>query len=349
MEFLGDNKLVNNTKPLVSVCIQVYNNEEYIEECLNSILSQQTNFNFEIIVGEDESTDNTREICKRLAENNQDKIRLFLRKEQDKIYHKGKKTSRFNYMSNLKASRGKYIALCDGDDYWIDNNKLQKQVNILDENEGCVASHHWQKNSVFVNESWVEVASPKGEEFGYSKKKIGDVCDIFNNKLRLKARTLMFRNIIDENFFPSWFTKVAFADVSLSFLLGKYGEFHFMKDEMAVYRQTKYGLSKSGLEELGFKKFKVEHMKNYIEIWDRANEHYNYFYYDKANKTVKEFYKIIIAQTGISFKSLLNLIRYTKGRRLERNKLMKFYIWLIWTFFKLKRYKVFKRFKNFFK
>lgn len=349
MEFLGENKLVNKIEPLVSVCVQVYNNEEFIEECLNSILSQQTNFNFEIIVGEDESTDNTREICKRLAENNQDKIRLFLRKEQDKIYHKGKKTSRYNYMSNLKASRGKYIALCDGDDYWIDNNKLQKQVDILDENESFVASHHWQKNSTFINENWVEVASPKTEGFGYSKKTIGNVSDVFSNNLRLKARTLMFRNIIDERFFPSWFTKVAFADVSLSFLLGKYGEFHFMEDEMAVYRQTKYGLSKSGLKELGFKKFKVEHMENYIEIWDRANEHYNYCYHDKAKKTVKEFYKVIITQLGVSFKSLLSLIKYTNGRKLERKKIINFHIWLIWTFFKLKRYKISKRFKNFIK
>ena len=122
---------------------------------------QKTNFYFEIIIGEDDSTDNTRDICKGLAEKNQDKIRLFLRSEKDKIYHRGRKTSRFNYMSNLRSARGNYIALCDGDDYWTDSKKLQKQVTILDENKNFIASHHWQKNAVFEDDNWSEVDSPK--------------------------------------------------------------------------------------------------------------------------------------------------------------------------------------------
>jgi glycosyltransferase involved in cell wall biosynthesis len=315
MEFLGLHKKVNNTVPLVSVCVQVYNNEEFIEKCINSILSQKVDYHYEIIIGEDDSTDSTRDICKKLATENQDKIRLFLRREEDKIYHKGRKTSRYNYMSNLIAARGKYIALCDGDDYWCNKNKLEKQVLILEENKTLIASHHWQKNTVFQENRWNEVESPQEKGFGYQQKTIGNVCDIFNNNLRLKARTLMFRNIVDDSFFPDWFTKVSFADVSLSFLLGKHGEFHFTNEEMAVYRQTNFGLSKSGLKELGHKKFIIEHLKNYIEIWDYANMHYNYKYHKQATATIFDFYSVIIQNTPLNLNAYFGILKYDVSER----------------------------------
>lgn len=345
MEYLGLNKEVNKIKPIVSVCIQVYNNEEYIDKCISSILNQNTDFDFEIIIGEDDSTDDTRNICKALAEKNQDKIRLFLRSEEDKIYHRGRKTSRFNYMSNLKSARGKYIALCDGDDYWIDFNKLQKQVNILDENESYIASHHWQKNTVLVDNNWCEVNSPKENGFGYQKKEKGNVIDIFNNNLRLKARTLMFRNVINDNFFPDWFTKVSFADISLSFILGKLGDYHFMNDEMSVYRQTEFGLSKSGLKELGFKKYIVEHTKNHIEIWDYANKFHNYKYDNQAKKTIFLFLNNILKDSPVTLNSYFSLLLYNIAeRKLPFFKTLPHSVWIskliIKTFFKKLKKKI---------
>jgi len=120
--------------PLVSICVQTYQHEEYIGQCLDSLLSQKTDFDFEIILGEDGSTDRTREICESFAQKYPDKIRLFKRDLKDKIFIRGRKTGRFNFLENLKAARGKYICLCDGDDYWIDNQKLEKQFHFLNEN-----------------------------------------------------------------------------------------------------------------------------------------------------------------------------------------------------------------------
>ena len=142
MEYLDTDKPVNKMQPVVSVCITTYNHAGFIAECLDSVLMQETDFPFEIIVGEDESTDGTREICIQYAEKYPDKIRLFLRSEKDKIYINGNKSGRYNYLENLKAAKGKYIATCDGDDFWTDPLKLQKQVHFLEANPKCFMINH---------------------------------------------------------------------------------------------------------------------------------------------------------------------------------------------------------------
>lgn len=143
MEYLGINKAVNKIQPVVSVCIITYNHAAYIAECLDSVLMQETDFPYEIIVGEDDSTDGTREICKAYAEKHPDKIRLFLRYRKDVIYINGKKTGRFNYIENLKVARGRYIATSDGDDYWLVKDKLQWQCDFMEEHLECrLVCHH---------------------------------------------------------------------------------------------------------------------------------------------------------------------------------------------------------------
>ncbi|MFW6272217.1 MAG: glycosyltransferase [bacterium] len=101
---------------------------------MDGILMQKTEFPFEILLGEDASTDGTREICIEYADKYPDKIRLFLHNRENVIYINGNPTGRFNLLYNLSSARGKYIAICEGDDYWTDPYKLQKQVDFLEEN-----------------------------------------------------------------------------------------------------------------------------------------------------------------------------------------------------------------------
>lgn len=117
---------------IVSVCIQTYNHERFIGKCIDSVLMQKTTFPFEILLGEDESIDDTRKICTEYAIKYPNKIRLFLHSRKNTIFINGVATGRFNINYNLKNSNGKYIALCEGDDYWTDPLKLQKQVDFLD-------------------------------------------------------------------------------------------------------------------------------------------------------------------------------------------------------------------------
>lgn len=131
MEYLGESKIINKITPLVSVCIPTFQHVLYIEQCLESVLSQETDFPFEILIGEDDSTDGTREICVRYAEKYPDKIRLFLRRAEDKMIRNGKKIGRLNHLGLYRSARGKFLCICDGDDYWTSNRKLQLQVGLL--------------------------------------------------------------------------------------------------------------------------------------------------------------------------------------------------------------------------
>jgi glycosyltransferase involved in cell wall biosynthesis len=97
----------------VSVCLLTYNHAPYIRQALDSVLMQQADFAFEVCLGEDESSDGTREICIEYAERYPDLIRLFLRNRQDVVYIDGKPTGRFNFVQTLKACSGKYVALID--------------------------------------------------------------------------------------------------------------------------------------------------------------------------------------------------------------------------------------------
>lgn len=132
-EYLGVNKTVNLIIPTVSVSVATYQHKNYIRECLNGIIMQKTDFPIEIIIGDDESSDGTTDICKEYAEKYPNIIRLFIRDRNTSHYYEGEKfVARYNGIWCRMSCRGKYIALCEGDDYWTDPLKLQKQVDFLE-------------------------------------------------------------------------------------------------------------------------------------------------------------------------------------------------------------------------
>lgn len=132
MEYLGNTKPINHSQPLVSVCVPTFQHRPYISQCLESILMQKTDFPFEILIGEDFSTDGTREICMSYAEKYPEKIRLFLRDGKNKFIRNGKKTGRYNHLGLYKEARGKYVCIIDGDDYWLNPEKLSHEVELME-------------------------------------------------------------------------------------------------------------------------------------------------------------------------------------------------------------------------
>lgn len=131
---------------LVSVSVVTYQHQAYIKRCLDSILCQNTSFKFEVLLGEDDSTDGTREICKEYAAKYPTDIRLFLNDEKDKISIDGMITERANLLNNFKKAKGKYMAIMDGDDWWTDPYKLQKQVDFMEANPECSLICHDTQN-----------------------------------------------------------------------------------------------------------------------------------------------------------------------------------------------------------
>lgn len=131
---------LDNKPPKVSVCVVTYNQEKYIAQCLQSIVDQVTDFDFEIIVGDDCSTDGTRDIVREFAEKYSGKFRI--------LFHSQNIGAAFNYSKTHELAIGKYVAHMDGDDLMLPC-KLQKQINAFAENPDCVMVSH---DMLLINE-----------------------------------------------------------------------------------------------------------------------------------------------------------------------------------------------------
>jgi glycosyltransferase involved in cell wall biosynthesis len=294
-----------SSAPLVSVCLITYMHEAFITKCIESILAQQCNFEFEIIIGEDGSTDGTLAICRSYEAKYPGIIRLFSRSRNDVIYVNGIPTGRFNFTESLKSARGKYIALCEGDDYWSDPMKLQKQVNFLETNADCVVCHAWHEYAYQSENGYVVKPAPVGGH-GYLPAEKSSVKEIFDNKLRVKSRTIMFRNVLKE--IPSWFYKIRFGDVALSMLLGKHGDFGFINEPVAVYRHTGVGASTVGKEKPDFL---LDQFSEWIRIWEYGFMHYDYRFQKEALNTIYSFYETIFRNYNYSFKIFRKMLHYS--------------------------------------
>lgn len=260
---------MNKDKIIVSVCVQTYQHVNYIKQCLDGILMQKTDFSYEIILGEDESDDGTRDICKDYAKKHPDKIKLFLRTRKDVIYIGGKPTGRFNMIENLKACKGKYIALCEGDDYWTDPLKLQKQVGFLESHENYVACFHpCSLLRMRDNPSEPKKQSLSDIKYKYTVKNLLSFWNI-------PTAALLIRN--DFNL-PHWFNKVASGDIALVMLNYEKGKFKLLEDYMSVYRLTGEGVSES------HKGYRMVHYR--AVLYTYLNEHFNFKYEEEIYKAL---------------------------------------------------------------
>jgi glycosyltransferase involved in cell wall biosynthesis len=228
-------------QPLVSVCLQTYQHGKFIAQCLQNMVDQQTDFPYEIIVGDDESTDGTREICIDFAKKYPDKIRLMLHHRVNNIVINGAFTGRYNLIHNYFNAKGKYIAWCEGDDYWTDPNKLQKQITFHENHPDCIASFH---NAMLEDES-------QAQSIFYSWDKIKKVDPkylLVDAIAGFPTASVVFNKIIDP--IPECLFKIRAADVGISFLLLNKGDFYYLPDNMCVYRKHAGGNYSSILKNL---------------------------------------------------------------------------------------------------
>ncbi len=212
------NELVKN--PLVSVRVLAYNHEKYIAECLEGIVSQKTDFPFEVIIGEDCSTDRTREICRDYKAKYPNLINLIESETNLGAHLNGERT--------IAAYRGKYIAWCDGDDYWTDPYKLQKQVDILERREDISICFHKVK---IINETEnlpPIISNPH-------QKTVSTIYDLAYINF-IHAPSVMFRNNLFE---PQneILRNIPARDYAVHLLNASKGDIYFINEVMAVYRE----------------------------------------------------------------------------------------------------------------
>ncbi len=210
---------------MVSVCMIAYNHEEYIVQAVESALEQQTDFPYEIVIGEDCSTDRTRELLVGLQQRHPDRIRLLLPEKNLGMMP--------NFIQTLNACRGRYIALLEGDDYWTDARKLQQQVDFLERNPDFVICFH--KARVVY-----ERIAGESHVSNVNQKSVSTIEDIIGGWFMMTATIVFRREAMPE--FPAWFSRVLNGDYALQLLLThRGGKIYFLDQEMAVYRRHDTG------------------------------------------------------------------------------------------------------------
>jgi len=260
MEYLGANKLVNKIKPVVSVCVVTYQHADFIKECLESILMQQTAFPFEVIVGEDDSTDGTQGLCKVFAENHPDKVRLFLRSRKDVIHINSQPTGRFNSIENFKAARGLYIALCEGDDYWTDPFKLQKQVDFLECNPNFSGICH-QTPTVSEDGTF-------GRIYGKDLPCELGLEEVISRVSPFHTSSFLFRKKSLPKELPWWFIKIVSADMALFMMVAHSGLIKVIPKKMSVYRKHAAGITETLAVRKNYHKNRIELMLYFKQYLD---------------------------------------------------------------------------------
>ena len=218
-------------RPLVSVWIITYNQEQYLPLAIDSALGQKTDFEFEIVIGEDCSPDKTREVCLRYQKAHPDKIRLLLHEDNQGLVR--------NFWETLQLCRGKYVAQLEGDDLWTDPLKLQKQVDLLESRPDCAFSYHLFDHVDGDGHLIGEHKKPK------TKEDIAQVCDtrmVIDAKWSpIQTLTLLFRrNAFTE--MPEWIYKLPIFDWPLHFYLTRAGKGLYMNENMAAYRSHDNGV-----------------------------------------------------------------------------------------------------------
>ena len=214
----------------VSVSVITYNHEKYIKKAIDSILMQKTDFKYEILLGEDDSIDGTRDIVKDYGIRYPDRIRVFLNSRKNVLRINGTATGRLNLINNITQARGKYVALLEGDDYWTDPHKLQKQVNLLESRPDFSMCFHWVDQ---FNQNSKKIKYPR-----YGPKSVKEFYT-FDDLLRcgnfIGTCSVMFRNKLFAKF-PSWFYHIPVGDFPLHLINSRFGNIGFIDECMGVYR-----------------------------------------------------------------------------------------------------------------
>ena len=206
----------------VSCHIITYNQIDYISKCIDSVLMQKTNFSIEIIIGDDNSTDGTRELLLKYANEYPDLIKLNLR-ELRGTGLPGKQ----NFLTTLEMCSGEYIAMLEGDDYWTDPFKLQKQVDFLEANPDYVLCFHQ-----------VTILKPDGTVVEDFITKVPENYETIETLARfgnyIHTPSVVYRNIIPT--LPFEFEVTPIGDYFIYMMLAEHGKVKYMKEKMATYR-----------------------------------------------------------------------------------------------------------------
>lgn len=297
---------------LVAIHCLAYNHEPYIRECLEGFVMQKTNFKFVAIVHDDASTDETPAIINEYAEKYPDIIKPIF--ETENQYSK-KDGSLTRIMSEAISQTGaKYVAMCEGDDYWIDPYKLQKQVDFMEKNPEFVMCFH---NA--------DVLSNIEEErflYEHLETRCYTDCEIMS-KWTVPTCSVLYRtNILKLDYNTK---KIVFGDIFMFLRLSQAGKVFCINEKMAVYRRLSNGLStlktKKQSELTMYRKIAIQYFymskyfKNNVSVsslcLDWCSKFCNFVIYDKLSVKGDRLFLITMryfANKKMTIKDFISLI-----------------------------------------
>lgn len=261
--------------PKLSICLITYKHADYIRTCLDNVLSQQVNFRYEIILGEDHSPDDTAAIVSEYANLHPTKIKAFIRPE-----NVGGKT---NFLHCFLQCRGEYVIFIEGDDYWTDNTKLQQQVDFLDA--------HPQASACFHNaEILYDDESGRASEYVNDSNQAlwTNTPDLIREKEAwfMATASVMMRRVHVATL-PEWFVLCKSGDIPMYVILAEKGPIGYIDKCMSVYRKNLGG--QSFTDNTQSKSF----IENRIFMYAKINE-YTHFKYKVLIRCILAEYHLLL-------------------------------------------------------
>lgn len=227
-------------KIMVSICCAVYNHEKYLRKCLEGFLQQKTNFKFEILIHDDASTDNSTEIIREYEKRYPDIIKPIYQTENQ--FSQG---ARIGWEFQYPRANGKYIALCEGDDYWCDEMKLQRQFDEMEKNENasiCVHTvRHIKEDGALLDTQ--NPADPIEQNTLYGAEAIKTIVDYGMYPFQTSSfffRMSYIKDVIERNL-PDFMQISPVGDVPLLLYLASKGEIIYIPEVMSCYRLQSAG------------------------------------------------------------------------------------------------------------
>jgi glycosyltransferase involved in cell wall biosynthesis len=223
----GSHGSLKGLPPKVSVHMPAYNHEAYLAEAIESVLSQKTDFSYELVIGEDCSTDDTRAVARDYARRYPEHIVLLEHPHNLGIWE--------NDQSIIRACRGKYIAWLEGDDYWCSDSKLQRQVDLLDSHPDMSACFH---RAGSVSDKPLPVTWRNGPA---DSKAIYTLDDLLEQGHFVPSCTAVFRGALAR---PAmiWTDQTDFLEVTYFAHFAKHGVIGFFDEELAMFRYHDRGV-----------------------------------------------------------------------------------------------------------
>lgn len=286
--------IYNESEILVSVCIVTYNQEKYIAECLEGVLAQKTNFSFEIVIGEDCSTDNTRVIIQDYIESYPNLI--------VPIFHEKNVGAVENIKQVYKKARGKYIAHIDGDDLALPG-KLQKQFDILEKNQSCNVCTH---NAFRVDQD----GNKLNNHIEY-KEGVYTLLNLFEKLPFFTHSTKMFRNKYSVEFWDRLLCNKNVFDTDLHIENTIDGNIYHLNDKLLSYRVGSGITNKNGVYNKLFTEAKVRGYQRGIELFRNDKD---------SLRIVKYYYSLSMLQQAYNYAVYNNdiaMFRFCVKRSLE--------------------------------